>query len=161
MIELKTKVIADEGKHDLTISREFELPVELVFMAHTESKLFEKWMSHDYGTTKVLKMESKQHGSFRFATSDAQGNILFAANGTIHEYVPNERITRTFEMENTPFDVQLEFLEFESLGEDQSRLNMQIVYRSVDMREQMLKLPFAHGLSMAHDRLEMLMKDQN
>jgi len=31
---------------------------------------------------------------------------------------------------------------------------MHIVFRSVDHRDQMLKLPFAQGLNMAHDRLE-------
>ena len=57
-------------------------------------------------------------------------------------------------MDNTPFDVQLEFLEFEKLTDDTSKLTMHIVYRSVALRDQMLKLPFAHGINMAHDRLE-------
>ena len=51
------------------------------------------------------------------------------ANGVIHEFVPNRKIIRTFEMENTPFGVQLEFLEFEKLTDDTSKLNMQIVFR--------------------------------
>jgi hypothetical protein len=68
--------------------------------------------------------------------------------------VTNKKITRTFEMENSPFDVQLEFLEFEQLAPGTSKLNMQIVYRSVALRDQMLKLPFAKGLNMAHNRLE-------
>jgi hypothetical protein len=57
-------------------------------------------------------------------------------------------------MENTPFGVQLEFLEFEKLTEDTSRLNMQVVYRSVGVRDQLLKLPFAQGINMAHNRLQ-------
>ena len=57
-------------------------------------------------------------------------------------------------MENTPFPVQLEFLEFESLSGDKSKLTMQIVYRSPENRDQMLKLPFAQGINMAHDRLQ-------
>ena len=31
---------------------------------------------------------------------------------------------------------------------------MHVVYRSVADRNQMLKLPFAQGINMAHDRLE-------
>ena len=57
-------------------------------------------------------------------------------------------------MGNAPFDVQLEFLEFESLGEDNSKLTMQIVYRSGALRDQMLKLPFKQGLNMAHNKLQ-------
>lgn len=57
-------------------------------------------------------------------------------------------------MENTPFPVQLEFLEFEKLTDRTSKLNMQVVYKSVAHRDQMLKLPFAMGINMAHNRLE-------
>ena len=57
-------------------------------------------------------------------------------------------------MENTPFDVQLEFLEFEKLTDDTSKLTMHIVYRSVAHRDQMLQLPFAQGINMAHNRLQ-------
>jgi hypothetical protein len=57
-------------------------------------------------------------------------------------------------MENTPFPVQLEFLDFESLSDETSKLTMHIVYRSIEDRDQMLKLPFAYGINMAHDRLQ-------
>ena len=33
-------------------------------------------------------------------------------------FSPNQKITRTFEMENTPFLIQLEFLEFEKLTDE-------------------------------------------
>ena len=104
--------------------------------------------------TKVLKHESKRHGSYQFETSDAKGNVVFKANGVIHELVPNRKITRTFEMENTPFAVQLEFLDFEQLTDHTSKLHMQVVYKSVALRDQMLKLPFAQGINMAHNRLQ-------
>jgi uncharacterized protein YndB with AHSA1/START domain len=153
-MEHKTKIDAEDGRQELVITREFDLPVELLFRAHVEPEIFEQWMSHEYGTTKVLKLEGKKHGGWQFQTTDAQGNVLFGANGVFHEFVPNQKITRTFEMENTPFDVQLEFLEFEKLTDDTSKLSMQIVYRSLALRDQMLKLPFAHGLGMAHNRLQ-------
>jgi uncharacterized protein YndB with AHSA1/START domain len=102
----------------------------------------------------VLKLENKKHGGWQFETSDAKGNVVFRANGVIHEFVPNRKITRTFEMENTPFPVQLEFFEFEKLTDDTSKLNMHIVYRSVAYRDQMLQMPFAQGINMAHNRLQ-------
>lgn len=148
-MERKTEINAEDGKQDLIITREFDLPLDLLFKAYIEPKIVEQWMG-----TKVLKLENKQHGGYRFETSDPQGNVVFRANGTIHEFVPNEKITRTFEMENTPFPVQLEFLEFERLTDNSSKLNMQIVFRSVALRDQLMQLPFAAGLNMAHDRLQ-------
>ncbi len=148
-MELKTKIHAEDGKQDLVITREFDLPLELLFMAYTEPELVEQWMG-----TKVLKLENKNHGSYQFETSDAKGNVVFRANGVVHEYSPNQKITRTFEMENTPFPVQLEFLEFEKLTDDRSKVRMHIIYRSVADRDQVLKLPFAQGINMAHNRLQ-------
>jgi len=148
-MERKTKVDAENGKQEILITREFDLPVELLFKAYVEPEIVEQWMG-----TKVLKLESKKHGSYQFETSDPKGNVVFRANGTIPEFIPNQKITRTFEMENTPFAVQLEFLEFEKLSEYTSKLVMQIVYKSVELRDQMLKMPFAHGLNMAHNRLQ-------
>ncbi|HRI19458.1 MAG TPA: SRPBCC domain-containing protein [Panacibacter sp.] len=148
-MELKTKINAGEGRQDLTITREFDLPLELLFKAYEEAEIVEQWMG-----TKVLKLENKKHGSYQFETSDPKGNVVFKANGTIHEFIPNRKITRTFEMENTAFDVQLEFLEFEQITDDTSKLTMHVIYKSVALRDQMLKLPFAQGINWAHNRLQ-------
>lgn len=147
-MERKTKINAEEGKQELTITREFDLPLELLFKAYSEPEIVEQWMG-----TKVLKLENKKHGSWQFETSHA-GQVVFSANGVILEFAPNEKITRTFEMENTPFPVQLEFFEFEKLTEDASKLTMQIVFKSVAFRNQLLQMPFAQGLNMAHNRLQ-------
>jgi uncharacterized protein YndB with AHSA1/START domain len=157
-MDRKTKITAEDGQQDLVITREFDLPVELLFKAHIEPDIFEQWMSHEYGTTKVVKLESKKHGGWQFETTDAQGNVLFRANGVIHEIIPNRQIIRTFEMENSPFPVQLEFLEFEQLSDDTSKLSMQIVFKTIAHRDQLMKLPFAQGLNMAHDRLQNIVR---
>ncbi len=151
-MEPKTKINAEEGKQELVITREFDLPLELLFKAYVESDIVEQWMG-----TKVLKLESKRHGSYQFETTDPKGN-KHGFNGVIHEFSPNRQIIRTFEMENTPFPVQLEFLEFEQVTDDTSKLNMRIVYKSVADRDRMLQLPFAQGINMAHNRLEEVVK---
>lgn len=148
-MEQKTKLIAEDGKQEILITRTFDLPVNLLFKAYTEPELVEQWMGN-----KVLKMENQTHGSYQFETTDGQGNVLFRANGSIHKVIENENITRTFEMENAGFPVQLEFLDFEPITEDISKLIMKIVFRSVADRDNMLKLPFAQGINMAHNQLE-------
>jgi len=148
-MEKKTKVIAEDDTLEITITREFDLPLELLFKAYVQPEIVEKWMG-----TKVLKLESKKHGSYRFETTDGQGNILFKADGVIHDYILNRKITRTFEMENTPFGVQLEFYEFEKLTDETSILNMHVLYESVVQRDQVLKIGFEQGINMAHNRLQ-------
>lgn len=148
-MERKTKVQAEDGKQEILITREFDLPVELLFKAYIEPEIVEQWMG-----TKVLKLEPRQHGSWQFETSDDKGNVVFRANGVIHEIQFNQKITRTFQMENTPFPVQLEFLEFSELTTSTSKLAMKIIFRSVEDRDQLLQLPFAQGINMAHNRLQ-------
>jgi len=148
-MEQKTKINAEDSKQDLVITREFDLPLELLFKAYVEAEIVEQWMG-----TKVLKLESKKHGSYQFETSDPKGNIAFQASGVIHEFILNQKIIRTFEMEKMSFGVQLEVLEFEQLTDDTSKLTMHTIYESVAQRDQVLKLPFAQGINMAHNRLQ-------
>ena len=148
-MEQKTIVKADEGKQELLITREFDLPLALLFKAFEDPNLIEQWMG-----TKVLKLESKSHGAYRFETTDAKGKVVFKVNGVIHSFVQDQKITRTFEMENTPYGVQLEILDFAKLTDSASKLTMHTIYESVEIRDKVLKLPFAQGINWAHNRLQ-------
>lgn len=151
-MELKTKVNAEDGRQDLTITREFDLPLELLFKAFTEPELIEQWMG-----TKVLRFEGKKFGGWEFETSDPKGNVVFKADGVIHEFTPNKRIVRTFEMAGAPFGVQLEVSDFEALTGDTSKVNMHLIFESGAQRDEQLKLPFKQGINWAHNRLEEVM----
>lgn len=147
-MEQKTKINAPEGKQELFITREFDLPVNLLYKAYTEAELLEQWMG-----SKVIELKNNNLGSFKIETSH-NGNVVFKAYGTIHSVVTNEKIVRTFEMENMPIGVQLEFLSFEKLSDETSKLTMQIIYQSEQHRAEQMKLPFAYGINMAHNRLQ-------
>ncbi len=151
MRRFKTKVEADGDRQQLLITRDFDLPVGLLYRAYTEADLVAQWMEN-----RVLKLDNHPHGGYIFEKTDPAGNVLFRANGTIHLVEQDKRIIRTFEMENSPFEVQLEFLDFEALDNDRSRLRIQMVFRSVADRDMLLSLPFQLGLDQAHERLEQL-----
>jgi len=147
-MELKTKIHAEDNKQELLITREFDLPLELLFKAYEDPKLIEQWMN-----TKVEKLENRKHGIWRFETS-YDNQVVFAANGVILEFIPNSKITRTFEMENSSFPIQLEFFEFHEIDGNKSELTMQIIFKSIEFRDQLLKMPFASGLNMAHNQIQ-------
>lgn len=153
-MKTKTQVHADDGRPDLLITRDFDLPVERLFLAYEMPQLVAQWMG-----TEVIKLENRRHGSWQFETRNAEGATVFAAHGCIHEFTRPERIVRTFEMTSAGFPPQLEFLEFEAISDSSSRLRMQIVFRSVQARDRQLQLPFAYGLNMAHDRLESVLSE--
>jgi uncharacterized protein YndB with AHSA1/START domain len=148
-MEQKTKIHAEDGRQDLVITREFDLPLELLFKAYEDPEIVGEVMGMN-----VLKYESRKHGSYQFEKADDKGNVVFRVNGAIHEFTPNRKITKTFEMENTPFGVQLEVYEFETLSADRSKLTMHVIYESGAQRDQVLKMPFAQGINMAHNRIQ-------
>lgn len=148
-MERKTLVHAEDARQEIIITREFDLPVELLFKAYDDAEILAQWMG-----TKILKLENIPHGSYAFQTSDPQGNVVFTATGVYHDYVPGNKIVRTFEMDNTGFGPQLEFLDFETLTDTTSKLTMHIIFRSIALRDQLLKMPFAYGINMAHNRLQ-------
>lgn len=148
-MELKTKIHAEDGRQEIFITREFDLPVDLLFKAYTDPEIVSQWMG-----TNVLEMENNQHGGYRFETRNANGDIVFTAHGTIHDIIPEKMIVRTFQMINTPFPAQMEFLEFEKISDEKSKIAIQTIYQSTEIRDQMLKLPFAQGINMAHNRLQ-------
>jgi len=151
-MERKTIIDAAEGRCDLSITRAFDLPLNLLYRAYTEAEFVAEWMG-----TKVLQLDRHSMGGYRFETSDSQGNVLFKAHGTLHEVLPEQRIVRTFEMEGAGLGAQLEFLEFEALDEDRSQLRIHTLYRTAALRDRQLSMPFAYGINMAHDRLEKIM----
>jgi uncharacterized protein YndB with AHSA1/START domain len=153
-MERKTNLTAPDGKQEILIERIFDLPLNLLFLAYTKAELVEQWMGN-----KVVKWDHKDHGSYQLEKVDENGNVLFRANGTIHKSTENRIIIRTFEMENSVFPVQLEFLEFESIDENTSKLAMKIIYKSVAERDEMLKLPFAQGIQMAHNRIQKIISN--
>jgi uncharacterized protein YndB with AHSA1/START domain len=147
-MEPKTKIEADDSKQELRITRDFDLPLELLFKAYAEPDLVEQWMG-----TKVLKLESQPHGSYQFETTDPKGN-KYRFHGVVHEFIPNRKITRTFEMTNMPLGVQLELYAFESVTDETSKLRVHLIYESVAQRDQMLKMGMTQGINMAHNRLQ-------
>ncbi len=145
----KTIITAVDGKQELTISRNFDLPVAALFRAHSDPAILAQWMG-----TKVLTFEGRKYGRWAFETCNPSGEVMFKASGVFHDFVPNEKLTRTFQMDNTPFEAQLEFFEFSSRSDTTSTLVMHIIYRSVELRDQMVEMGFSWGLNMAHNRLQ-------
>lgn len=151
-MERKTKVTAEPGKQEILITREFDLPLDLLFIAYTDPEVIEEWMG-----SKVVKLENKKHGSWQLEKKDEKGNVIFRADGTYHDFVHNKRIVRTFEMDPA-FGVQLEFIEFEKLTEETSKVSMHTIYRSLADRDQYLKIGMDKGVNWAHNELQRVLE---
>ncbi len=155
----QTKILAEPGKQEIVITREFDAPRELVFKAVTDPKLVPQWWGPRYLTTEVDKMDVRPGGQWRFINRNAKGNE-FGFHGVYHEILAPERIIDTFEFEGLPETghVALETMKLEELPGGRTRLVTQSVYQTVADRDGVLQSGMEGGLNETYDRLEELLK---
>lgn len=151
----QTQIIAEPGKQELFIIREFDAPRELVFEAFSDPELLVQWLGPRELTMRVDKLENKTHGSWRFVHIDSAGNE-YGFNGVIHEVAEPERIIRTFEFEGLPErgHVALEFLELTSLPIDRTKITIHSIYKSVMDRDGHIQSGMERGVVDSYNRLD-------
>lgn len=153
----KLKVVAEPGKHEITMTREFNVPRELVFKALTDPALVSKWWGPKQYTTVVEKMDVRMGGVWRYVQHDVDGNEN-AFRGVYHEITAPERIIYTFEWEGLPGHVLLETV---TLTERNGKtiLTDSCVYQSIADRDGMIQSGMEDGAAESWDRLEALLPE--
>jgi uncharacterized protein YndB with AHSA1/START domain len=151
----ETKIIAEPGKQELFIIREFDAPRELVFRAHVDPTLYTRWLGPRGYTMVLEKFEPSNGGSYRYIHKDPKGNG-FTFHGVYHEVLPPERLIGTFEFEGLPEKghVELDTARFESLPGGRTRLTIQAVYQSVRDRDGMIGSGMERGVKEGMERLD-------
>jgi uncharacterized protein YndB with AHSA1/START domain len=153
--QMKTLVLAEPGKHAVTIIRVQDAPRDMVFRVQTDPELFPQFWGPERFTTRVEKMEVRKGGVWRVIQRDAEGKE-YAFNGVYHEVSP-ERIIDTWEWEGMPGHVLLETITFEE-AEGKTKLTNVSVFQSVDDRDGMYRAGMVEGSEVTMDRMAKLLK---
>ena len=150
----KTEIIAEPGKQELYIKREFEAPRELVFNAHTDPEIYVQWVGPRDLKMTIEKWDCRDGGSYRF--THERGGQKYAFFGVNHEVHAPERIIGTFEFDGLPErgHVILGTTEFEELPGGRCRLVHQSVFRSVADRDGMIASGMEHGVNEGYEKLD-------
>ena len=154
----KTKIVAEPGKQELFITREFDAPCELVFKAHTDPNLFVQWLGPRDLTTTLETFEPVSGGRYRFIQKDKDGNE-YGFHGVFHEVSP-ERVIQTFEFEGLPESghVTLETMTLEALPNGRTRLTAHSVFQSVSDRDGMVQAGMERGVNEGYERLDEILE---
>ncbi|MGA9098121.1 MAG: SRPBCC family protein [Methanotrichaceae archaeon] len=155
----KTNIVAEPGKQEIVITREFDASRELVFKAFTDPKLYAQWIGPRGLTTTIETFEPRNGGSWRYIQRDQDGNE-FAFHGVNHEVTAPERIIGTFEFEGLPEKghVLLQTARFVALPGNRTKLTSQSVFQSVADRDGMLQSGMEAGVNDSYDRLDELLE---
>jgi len=147
----KTEFEIVPGRQEVSLTRVFDAPRELVFAAFEDPKLFARWWGPRRLTNDIEKMEARAGGSWRVVQRDGDGHE-FAFHGVYHDVVSPERMVQTFEFEGAPGHVLLQTATFEDL-DGKTRLTMKSIYESVEDRDAMVQTGMESGALESMERL--------
>ncbi len=124
----KTQILAEKGRHEILITREFEAPPDLVYRAFSEPAHFMQWNKPGQAILQVEKMDCRSGGSFQWHQVHADGK-KFSFYGVYHEVIPEKQIIKTSEFRGLPQKLLpvLEITGFESLPDGQTKLTIRII----------------------------------
>ena len=153
----KLTVVAEPGKQETVLTREFAAPRELVFKAFTDPALLAQWWGLQNTTSVIDHLEARPGGSWRFVERNEDGSED-AFHGVYHDVFAPERIVQTFEYEGMPGHVLLETTRFEDIG-GKTRVVTQSVFQSVEDRDGMVASGMEFGAEQGYQQLEELLAE--
>lgn len=146
-----------EGDTHVVITRRFAAPPELVYRAHTEADLIQKWMlGPDGWTMPVCINDSCPGGAFRFEWADGNGNGFYVT-GEYLELVPFSRIVHVERMhlpDPTPDNHIVSTFQPDEIG---TLMTMRMTLPDAATRAAMLQSGMEHGMEASFTRLEAML----
>jgi uncharacterized protein YndB with AHSA1/START domain len=157
----ETTIEADPDLPTVTITREFDAPVDRLWRAHVDPALVAQWMGPRSIDMDIAVWDIRTGGEYRY-TATRDGEEVAHFYGSIHrvdETLPdgNRRIVQTFGFEEMPDAVSLETLSFIDLGDGRTRLEALAVVYSMEARDGMLASGMEVGVNEGYDALDELL----
>ncbi len=151
--QTKPLTVSLDGDTDIIVTRSFRAPPELVWRAHSEPALIQKWMLGPEGwSMPVCLCDLRTGGSFRYEWSN--GSHGFHATGEFLEATPHSRIVhveRMFLPDRTP-DMRV-VTEFTAEGAG-TRMVMRMSLPNAEARAAVVATGMTEGMEDSYARLE-------
>jgi uncharacterized protein YndB with AHSA1/START domain len=145
-----------EGDTHIVVTRHFAAPPEVVYRAHTDPDLIQKWLLGPEGwTMPVCINEATPGGKFRYEWTNGKGHHFYIT-GEYLELVPPSRIVHVERMhlpDPTP-DNHVETT-FSEEG-DGTLMRIRMTLPDAQTREAMIKTGMERGMEASYMRLEKL-----
>ncbi|MER7892992.1 SRPBCC family protein [Micromonospora sp. NPDC094482] len=109
MSQLGDVVVELPSDHEISLTRSFDAPRDLVFAAHTQAEHLKRWWGR--GNPLDVEIDFREGGRYRFVEHAQDGND-YAFRGEFREIAVPERIVQTFEFEGMPGHIAVETLVF-------------------------------------------------
>jgi uncharacterized protein YndB with AHSA1/START domain len=142
-----TEIIAEEGKQELFVIREFDVPREKIFEAFSTPGILIQFFAPFDLTMHFNYHDYKTGGRYSWCNKRGKETVC-TFSGVIHELTAPLRIVQTSEFMEFPErgNVILEIMKFEELPNGRSRLTIHDICPTVATRDAIVKSGMDKGL---------------
>ena len=112
----KTQITAEPGIPQITITREFNAPRDLVFRAYIEPELVAQWLGPRDLTLAIDRWEARQWRHLAVSSTPTLTATPMASTASSTGHDPVQAIVQTFEFEGAPGHVALQTATFHDRG---------------------------------------------
>jgi uncharacterized protein YndB with AHSA1/START domain len=141
------------------VVRDFDAPRELLFQAHTDRKLVEKWWGQRASKTTVDKLDLRVGGEWRFVQRNDNGDE-YAFRGEYKEIKAPERLVNTFEWEGMPGHIVVDDMFLEEIGPGKTRMTTLSTFTTKEDRDGMLSMGMEEGANEGWEMLDELLAER-
>lgn len=154
----KSVEVTTPSDREITVTRAFDAPRELIWDCHTKPELVRRWMLGPPGwSMPVCEIDLRVGGAYRYRwRNDADGHE-FGSSGIHREIAAPERLVSTERMEG--FDGEaLNTLTFDEQG-GRTVVTVNMVFPSKAHRDGALQSGMSDGMAMGYDRMEAILAE--
>ncbi len=140
---------------EITITRVFDAPRDLVWKAFTDPALLAQWWGRG-NKVEVERFELARGGHWRFVEHHEGGSDGF--EGRFSEVTPPERLVQTFEWDGLPGHVAVNSMTLEDLGDGRTKIVTTSLFHTTEDRDGMFQSGMEGGLSESYAALDRLLE---
>jgi len=155
----KAIVTAKPGELILVIEREFDAPIDKLFMAMTSKDIIEKWWIGPGYDVRVEVLEAHDGGSWKFVQINKEGDE-FSFHGVFHKMSP-ELTIQTTEFDGQPGHVGMTKIELRKISNKKTMLLSTGIFMSVSDRDELIKNGMEYGMQNTYNKLEEVLEEMH
>jgi len=151
----QTTFVAEPGVPQFIVTRRFSAAPDLVFRAHIEPRLLERWLGPKTLSMTVDVLEPHHGGRWRYRHRDGHGNE-YVFHGLYHGTPSAAGIVQTYEFDRQPGVIYLNTIHFDP-AETGTVLRQNTVFQTVADRDGYIDGGAESGYGQSMERLENLL----
>ncbi|HEY4250888.1 MAG TPA: SRPBCC family protein [Roseomonas sp.] len=153
--------IAAQGDRELVLTRGFDAPRALIFLAMTTPDLIRQWLLGPPGwSMPVCRIDLRPGGAYRYVWRLDDGDMEMGVGGSFRDVVPPARLVHTERFDQAWYPGEAVLTTRLEERDGRTGLTVTILYETAAARDAVLQSPMEQGIRASYDRLDAMLASQ-